>query len=58
MADFPAPSRTYDLAQSMVWDNDLHPEPRQLAARIARIERHLGLDAHSLMQLDPPETWR
>ena len=36
----------------------MHPEPRMLAARIARIERHLGIDAGSLTQgLDPPETW-
>lgn len=42
------------------WDNDLAPDPRSLAARIARIERHLGLDPDQLtswFDLDPPDTW-
>jgi hypothetical protein len=33
----------WGLPDAWAWDNDLHPEPRALAARIARIERHLGL---------------
>jgi hypothetical protein len=36
----------------------MHPDPRMLLARIARIERQLGIDPAGLSQgLDPPDTW-
>ena len=39
------------------WDNQMNPDPRMLLMRIARIERHLGLDAVQWLELDPPDTW-
>jgi hypothetical protein len=42
------------------WDNTLHPDIRDLAARIVRIERHLGLAPDQLaaqFELDPPASW-
>jgi hypothetical protein len=46
------------FAVNCVWDNDLQPDPRMLAQRIARIERHLGIGAVTWRDgLDPPETW-
>jgi hypothetical protein len=51
---FSVPSAAARDVPTRPWDNDLHPDPRGLAARIARIERHLGLWKKILADIDPP----